>query len=140
MALATQPTERSVTAFIERIDHAQKKADSYELLELIESVTKLEPVVWGNEKVPDFIIGFGSYTYTRKGGKEEFEWFNIGFAPRKTKLTVYLTFDISKEQELMAKLGKCKWGTGCLYINKLADVDLEILKQLIAKSRDERWH
>lgn len=97
---------------------------------MMEEITGEPAKIWGD----NFIIGFGKYTYTRKGGKEEFEWFRTGFAPRKTKLTVYLSFDIEKE-ELIQSLGKCKYGRGCLYINKLADVDLEVLKKLIEKSK-----
>lgn len=138
--LATQPSKRSATAFIDRIDSAQKREDGHTLLKLISEITGQEPVVWGNEKAPDFIIGFGKYTYTRKGGKEEFEWFNIGFAPRKSKLTLYVTFDLSQQEELLAKLGKCSFGKGCLYINKLADVDLQVLSKIISKSKDARWH
>ncbi|RNC86380.1 MAG: DUF1801 domain-containing protein [Winogradskyella sp.] len=138
--LITKETNRSVSAFIDSIDNQSKRNDSYALLELISSVTGYEPKIWGNEKVPDFLIGFGKYKYKRKSGKEEFEWFNIGFAPRTSKLTVYLTFDINQEEELLQNLGKCKWGKGCLYINKLADVDLNVLKQLVDKSKDSKWH
>jgi len=134
--LATKETDKSVSEFINQIENPKKKADSKILLSLFQKTTGFEPKIWGD----NFIIGFGKYTYKRKGGKEEFEWFNTGFAPRKTKITIYLTFDISKEEALIKKLGKCKWGKGCLYINKLADVDLEILKQLIEKSKDAKWH
>ena len=138
--LVTKETNRSVTSFIDKIENASKKEDSKKLLAIIKEATRKEPKVWGNEKVPDFLIGFGKYNYQRKGGKETFEWFNIGFAPRKTALTVYLTFDISQEADLLKKLGKCKWGKGCLYINKLSDIDLAVLKQLIEKSNDAQWH
>ena len=134
--LATKETDKNVPDFINQIENPKKKADSKILLSLFQKTTGFEPKIWGD----NFIIGFGKYTYKRKGGKEEFEWFNTGFAPRKTKITIYLTFDISKEEALIKKLGKCKWGKGCLYINKLADVDLEILKQLIEKSKDAKWH
>ncbi|MEM9053361.1 MAG: DUF1801 domain-containing protein [Bacteroidota bacterium] len=133
--LVTKETDRSVEAFIEAVDSPSKRADSYEIVKLIEEVTGLKPKVWGNEKVPDFLIGFGNYSYTRKGGKEVFEWFKVGFAPRKSKITIYLTFDISKQEELLAKLGKCKWGSGCLYINKLADVNTDVLKELVALTK-----
>ena len=132
--LVTKESDRSVMAFIDRIEPESKRKDSKELISLLEEITHKDAKIWGNEKVPDFIIGFGKYKYKRKGGNEEFEWFNIGFAPRKTKLTIYLTQDISQEKELLKKLGKCKWGKGCLYINKLADIDLEVLKILIQKS------
>ena len=138
--LVTKETNRSVDAFIDSIESNPKKEDSKTILAAIQEVTGKEPRIWGNDKVPDFIIGFGKYTYQRKGGAEEFEWFNVGFAPRKSKLTIYLTNDISQQDDLLKRLGKCKWGKGCLYINKLADIDLDVLKQLIEKSKDTRWH
>lgn len=138
--LVTKETNRSVDAYIEKVDSVSKIEDSHKLLSILIEVTGQEPKVWGNEKVPDFIIGFGKYKYHRKGGKEEFEWFHVGFAPRKTKLTVYLNFDISKEENLIKDLGKCKWGKGCLYINKLADINIDVLKKLIEKSKDAKWH
>ncbi|NRA92902.1 MAG: DUF1801 domain-containing protein [Psychroserpens sp.] len=134
--LATKQTDRSVERFIESIDHTAKQDDSKVIVKLIEDITGHKPKVWGNVKVPDFIIGFGKYKYQRKGSKEEFEWFNVGFAPRKTKLTIYLTFDLNQELELLEALGKCKWGKGCLYINKLADINIDILKRLIEKHKD----
>ena len=140
MGLVTKETDRSVTDFIDKIDSESKQRDSKELLRLIQEVAGMEAKVWGNEKEPDFLIGFGKYRYKRKGGKEEFEWFNIGFAPRKTKLTIYLTFDLDKQQALLSKLGKCKWGKGCLYINKLADIDQGVMRQLIEKGKDSKWH
>lgn len=134
--LATQETDRSVDAFIDGIDNKSKQEDSRTLRKLMEEVTGNPAKVWGE----DFIIGFGKYSYTRKGGKEEFEWFNTGFAPRKSKMTVYLTLDLDQQTDLLDKLGKCKWGRGCLYINKLADVDLDVLRQLVERSRDAKWH
>ncbi len=102
----------------------------------MKDTTGMEPKIWGD----NFIIGFGKYSYQRKGNKELFEWFNIGFAPRKNKITIYLTFDISKYESLTKKLGKCKWGKGCLYINKLDDVDLKVLKQLIEIGKNSQWY
>lgn len=138
--LVTKETDRSVQDFIKSLNDDSKESDSLKILELIKEVTGKEPSVWGNDKAPDFLIGFGKYKYHRKGSKEEFEWFNVGFAPRKSKLTVYLTFDINEEKKLLNQLGKCKWGKGCLYINKLADVNIDVLKQLVEKSKDARWH
>jgi hypothetical protein len=134
--LATKETNKSVSAFIESIDNTSKREDSKLLVKTIEEITGYPAKIWGD----NFIIGFGKYTYTRKGKKEEFEWFNVGFAPRKTKLTIYLTFDISQHESLLNKLGKCKYGKGCLYINKLADIDMNILKELISLSKDATWH
>ncbi|WP_299116724.1 DUF1801 domain-containing protein [uncultured Winogradskyella sp.] len=134
--LATKETNKSVSAFIESIDNDAKRNDSKVLIHLMSEITGNEPKIWGD----NFIIGFGKYNYKRKNGKEEFEWFNVGFAPRKSKITIYLTFDIEKEQKLMPKLGKFKYGRGCLYINKLADIDIAILRLLISKSKDAKWN
>lgn len=134
--LATQQTNKSVNKFIESVGSASKQEDSKKILTIMQEITGHQPKVWGD----NFIIGFGKYKYKRKSGKEEYEWFNVGFAPRKTKLTLYLTFDLTEEKELLDKLGKCKYGKGCLHINKLADVDVEVLKQLITKSKDATWH
>ena len=138
--LVTTETDRSVQDFIKSINNNSKEADSYAIVDLMKDITGYEPKVWVNEKAPDFLIGFGKYKYQRKGSKEEFEWFNVGFAPRKSKLTIYLTMNINEEKKLLDNLGKCKWGKGCLYINKLADVDLDVLRKLIEKSKDARWH
>ena len=138
--LATKETDRSVIAFINTLSSTSKRADSKKLLSILTEITGKEPMIWGNAKVPDFIIGFGKYQYKRKGSDEEFEWFNIGFAPRKTKITIYLNFNLNQEGELLGQLGKCKWGKGCLYINKLEDVNIDYLKTLIERSKNARWH
>lgn len=127
--LATQETNKDAWAYIESIENTSKKEDAKILATMMQEITGCEPKIWGDY----FIIGFGKYSYKRKGGKEEFEWFHTGFAPRKTKITLYLTMDITQEQELLDQLGKCKWGKGCLYINKLADIELKVLRTLIEK-------
>ncbi len=134
--LATQETDKDVNAFIASIDSASKRADSETLINMMQEATNAPPKIWGDNG----IIGFGKYTYTQKGKKEELEWFHMGFAPRKTKLTIYLTCDINQHLDLVEQLGKCKWGKGCLYINKLADVDLDILNEMILRVKDARWH
>lgn len=132
MGLATQETDKDAWAYIESIENISKREDAKTIASMMQEITGHEPKIWGDY----FIIGFGKYSYMRKGSKEEFEWFRTGFAPRKDKLTLYLTMDIAKEKELLDVLGKCKHGRGCLYINKLADVDLDVLKKLIAKCYD----
>ena len=112
-----------------------KREDSRELLDMMEEITGKKPKVWGD----NYTIGFGKYKYRRKSGKEEFEWFNVGFAPRKANLTIYVTYDVSTEQELLNKLGKHRVGKGCLYINRLEDVDVGVLREVIAKSKDSGW-
>ncbi len=134
-SLVTTPSNRSVQDFIEAIQHAQKIKDAYALLHLFEKHTGHKAIVWGNDKIPDFLIGFGQYTYKRKGSKDEFTWFQCGFAPRKAKLTLYMKLDLETEQDLLSRLGKCKWGRGCLYVNKLADLNEEVLIDLIAKNQ-----
>lgn len=104
-------------------------------MKIFQKITGKKPKMWGD----NYIIGFGKYKYIRKGGKEEYEWFNVGFAPRKNNITLYVTYDISEEKALLKKLGKSKWGKGCLYINHLEDVDLEVLAKIISKSKDSSW-
>ena len=134
--LATKETQKSVSHFIASIDNASKREDSKTLVALVQEISGYEPKIWGD----NFIIGFGKYTYTRKNGKEEFEWFHTGFAPRKNKMTVYLTYDISQQEDLLKDLGKSKCGKGCLYVNKLADINLDVLGKRIKKSSDAKWH
>ncbi|WP_306641578.1 DUF1801 domain-containing protein [Sanyastnella coralliicola] len=128
--LATQETNKNVDAFIDSIENASKQADARVIRSMMEEISGAPAKIWGD----NFIVGFGKYTYQRKGSKQEYEWFKVGFAPRKSKITLYLMLDLKSEQELVSKLGKCKHGAGCLYINKLADIDQEVLKVMIKKS------
>jgi len=132
--LANLETDTSVADVIAAISDETKKADSQQLLQIFKDATGKEPKVWGKN-----YIGFGKYSYTRKGSKQEHEWFHTGFAAQKANLTIYLTYEISKEEELLTKLGKSKTGKGCLYIKKLEDVDIDVLKQIISKSKDATW-
>ena len=112
--LATKETNKSVSRYIESIENKSKKQDAKTLVSTMQEITGHEPKIWGDY----FIIGFGKYKYKRKEGKQEFEWFHVGFAPRKTKITIYLTLDITKEVELISEIGKCKFGKGvCTLIN-----------------------
>lgn len=129
MPLQTQETDKDAWAYLNTIEPASKQEDAIVLANLMKELTGQEPKIWGDYNM----IGFGKYSYQRKGSKEIFEWFRLGFAARKAKITLYLTMDIAKEQDLLDKLGKHKHGKGCLYINKLADIDLEVLKQLIQR-------
>jgi hypothetical protein len=128
--LSIQETDLPIDDYLNNIGHDGKKADAEVIIEMMKKASGQEPKVWGNNQM----IGFGKYKYQRKQGKEEYEWFIVGFAARKTKISLYFTSNISQEQELLNKLGKYKLGKGCLYINKLADVDLEVLQKLITKS------
>lgn len=125
----TKPEKTSVIEFINSVEDEQKRRDSLSLLEIFKSITQEKPVMWGTS-----IIGFGEYHYKYDSGREG-DFLITGFSPRKAALTLYLMGCMENEfAHLMEKLGKYKTGVGCLYIKKLADVDLEILKQLIAES------
>jgi hypothetical protein len=126
--LKTRPTDASVKEFLEGVEHPQRKADGFELLRLMKEVTLEEPVLWGTS-----IIGFGKYHYKYASGREA-DWLKVGFSPRKRSLSVYLTIDMDEISDLREKLGKHRVGKGCLYINKLSDVDTNVLKKIIKKS------
>jgi hypothetical protein len=133
--MKTVETKKSVMKFINSIEDSQKKKDCKTLLKIIRDITGKKPKIWGD----NFMIGFGKYKYKRKGSKEELEWFNIGFAPRKTNITLYLTCYLEKEH-LLKKLDRVKHGKGCLYIKKLEDVDMAVLKKMITKYKDGTWY
>ncbi len=128
--LKTKKTNASVTAFLDAVEDEQKRRDSKELLKIFKEVTKEKPVMWGTA-----IVGFGSYHYKSERSKQEGDWPLTGFSPRKQNLTVYIMCGFSWNQELLKKLGKHKVSGGsCLYIKRLAYIDIEILKKLIKNS------
>ena len=129
--LVNAETDKNVDEFIENVANKKRKEDAKVLLEIMKTITGEEPKIWGVS-----IIGFGKYSYQRKNG-DEFEWFNVGFSPGKAHLSVYVMYNINEEKELLEQLGKHRTGKGCLYIKKLEDVDLEVLKKIIAKS--DKW-
>ena len=133
MVLKTVETKKSVTKYINSIKEDSKRKDIETLVSLINKITGKKPKLWGT------IIGFGKYNYRRKNSKEDLEWFNIGLASRKANITLYLTCYLEKEP-LVKKLGKVKLGKGCIYINKLEDVDLNVLKKLITKYKSHEWY
>ena len=94
----------------------------------MQEVTQEEPMMWG-----DSIVGFGSYHYKYTSGREA-DWFQIGFSPRKQNLTIYIMDGFEKYENLLKKLGKHKLGKSCLYINKLEDISILVLKKLISES------
>jgi hypothetical protein len=126
----TKPGTENVVDFLNNIKEEQKRKDSYVLLEMMKKISGEKPVVWGN-----VMVGFGHVNIKSPSGREV-EWFRIGFAPRKANFSLYLTCDISHHEAALKKLGKHKTGMGCLYINKIADVDVKVLEQIIEKSLD----
>lgn len=124
--IKTKPTAESVEDFINNLNDEQKRKDSFVLIDMMKSATGDEPVLWSSS-----IIGFGNVRYKSPKTGREVDWLKIGFAPRKANLSLYLTMDIKQHDEILSKLGKHKTGAGCLYINKLEDVDIDVLQKLI---------
>ncbi|MCY3555641.1 MAG: DUF1801 domain-containing protein [Gemmatimonadetes bacterium] len=126
--LKTRPTDASVVAFIDAVDHPRRREDARTLLELMQRVTGEEPVMWGPS-----IVGYGSYHYRYASGQEA-DWPVVGFSPRKQNLSIYIMTGFEASDELLSRLGKYKTGKSCLYINKLADVDMDVLETLVRAS------
>lgn len=126
--LKTKPTAESVSAFIEKISDKTRREDCQTVIDIMKDVTREEPEMWGPS-----IVGFGRYRYQYPGGREA-EWMLTGFSPRKGDLTLYIMQGFESSPDLMERLGKHKTGKSCLYIKKLADVDLKVLKELVKKS------
>ena len=127
-AAKTTRTESSVEEFLAQVDNPTRRADSRVLLELMEEVTGETAAMWGTS-----IVGFERYVYQYASGKTG-EWPIIGFSPRKQNLTLYIMPGFDHYEELLAKLGKHKLGKSCLYVKRLADIDMEVLKELAVQS------
>ncbi len=126
--LKTKETRASVDAFLAKVADPARRADCRAVVEIMREATGEEPRMWGSS-----IVGFGRYGYRNSSGKDN-EWAVIGFSPRKTDLTLYIMRGFTRWPELMAKLGKFKTGKSCLYIRKLEDVDLKVLRRLCSES------
>lgn len=124
----TKPGAVSVTDFLAEVEPPHRRADGIALCEFMARVTGEPPVMWGPS-----IIGFGKYRYTYASGHSG-ESCRVGFSPRKAKLVLYLTGCTEAEPALVAKLGKVKTGKSCIYVAKLADIDLDCLARLIRHS------
>lgn len=124
--IKTRETSASVEAFINSIQDETKRKDSLTILKLMQKATKQKPKIWGSS-----IIGFGNKIYKSPATGREVEWFKVGFSPRKANLVLYLVLNIKQYAAELKKLGKHKTGVGCLYINKLDDVDMKVLEKLI---------
>ena len=126
----TQRNDGDVMAYLESVQHKRRREDSLVVKALMEEVTGEPAEMWGSS-----IVGFGSYHYRYESGREG-EFMLAGFAPRVQSLTLYIMGGHERHEELFAKLGKFRTGKSCLYINKLDDVDLDVLRQIIAESVD----
>ncbi len=125
--LKTTETSAPVQQFLDAVADEAKRADSWKLVEMMAKVTGAEPKMWGPS-----IVGFGSYHYRYESGHEG-DMCVLGFSPRKAAFSLYLSCQIDRHAALLAKLGKHKTGKGCLYVKRLADVDLKILETLLAE-------
>ncbi len=128
-AIKTTVNDASVEDFINTVPDEVKKQDSFVLLKMFSKITGQKPKMWGTS-----IIGFGQYHYKSERSKQEGDWPLTGFSPRKQNLTLYIMLGFADYKNLLKGLGKHKTSVGCLYINKLADVDQIVLEQLVKKS------
>ena len=131
--MKTKPTAASVVDFLNNVKDEQKRKDSFVLLEMMKKASGEEPVLWSNS-----LIGFGNKRYKSPTTGREVDWLRIGFSPRKANLSLYLMVDIKEQAAALKKLGKHKTGAGCLYINKLEDIDMKVLKGMIDASLNKK--
>lgn len=124
----TTETENSVTDFISLVENEVKRNDSFKIIEIFKNLTGFEPKMWGPS-----IIGFGSYHYKYESGHEG-DAPLAGFSPRKEAIVLYFSSSYEKREELLEKLGKHKSSKACVYIKKMEDIDIEILKEMITRS------
>lgn len=124
--LKTKRTSQNPVDFLNTITPEEKRADSFKLLAMFEEITGEKSAMWGES-----IIGFGMYHYKSERSSQEGDWPLVGFSPRKQNLTLYIMHGNNTNQELLGKLGKHKSSVGCLYVNRLSDIDETILQKLI---------
>lgn len=125
--LKTTQTNASVEEFIYSFaDTEQKRNDGFELLKFMRDFTGFEPKMWGSS-----MIGFGQYHYKSEKSSQEGDWPLVGFSPRKAAISLYVYSGCTGQEEILKELGKFKMGKGCIYVKKLSDINLEVLKRLI---------
>ncbi|PJI92883.1 uncharacterized protein DUF1801 [Yoonia maricola] len=121
----TKATTQSVDDFLDAVDHPVRQADAQTLNQLFQDVTGWRPQMWGHS-----IIGYGQYHYTYDSGRSG-DFLATGFSPRKANLSIYIMPGYADFKAILARLGKHKIGKSCLYVNKLADIDMAVLEELI---------
>lgn len=127
--IKTKPNAESVADFINSVKEEQKRKDSFVILEMMKKATGEEPKMWGPS-----LIGLGQVRLKNPATGKEVDWIRIGFSPRKANLSLYLTGGAKRHAAALEKLGKHKTGVGCIYINKLEDIDLKVLEEMIDAS------
>jgi hypothetical protein len=126
----TKPTAVGIDSFLDGIADETRRADCNALVKIMKRVTGAKPVMWGPS-----IVGFGSYHYKYASGHEG-DACLVGFAPRKTEISIYIMSGFAARDALLKKLGKHKTAKACLYVKKLADIDLAVLEELVRRSVD----
>ena len=126
--LKTKENDQTVETFLSSIEDAQKQQDCRTLIAIMQEATGAAPRMWGES-----IVGFGHYHYKYASGREG-DWFLTGFAPRKQNLTLYIMAGFDNYEALLSKLGKHSTGKSCLYVKRLADVDMPVLTELVVES------
>lgn len=129
--LKTKVNDASVEKFLHTVKEDERKKECFHLLTLFEEVTKEKPKMWGAS-----IIGYGSYHYKYATGREG-DWMKTGFSPRKQNLTIYIMPNLLRYEKLLSKLGKFTTGVSCIYVKKLEDINLTVLKKLIKTAGDD---
>jgi len=125
--LKTKQNDADVSEFINSFaDTDQKRADSFELIKLMQDITGFEPKMWGPS-----IIGFGSYHYKSERSRQEGDWPLVGFSPRKAAISLYVYTGAKEHEQLLDGLGKYKMGKACIYIKKLSDINQDALRKLM---------
>jgi len=124
----TGRNQASVQAFLDSVENEKRRNDARVVLQLMREITGETPVMWGPS-----IVGFGSYHYRYESGREG-DWMLTGFSPRRQALTLYIMGGFRRHEDLLSKLGKYKTGKACLYVNKLEDIDIDVMRQLVAES------
>jgi hypothetical protein len=124
----TQPHDGDVLAYLDSVPHAGRRADAYELLDLMGAASGERACMWGSS-----IVGFGQYHYVYASGREG-DHCLTGFAPRKANMVVYIMPGFSRYADLLDRLGKYRTGSSCLYLGRLQNIDIDVLQQLVARS------
>ncbi|PID06643.1 MULTISPECIES: DUF1801 domain-containing protein [unclassified Sporosarcina] len=126
--LKTKETDHSVIEFIENIEQVKKREDAFQLVDIFTETTGYQAKMWGPS-----IIGFGKYHYKYNSGHEG-DAPIVGFSPRKAKISLYVTLETEQREKLLKDFGKYTSGKSCIYINKIDDIDIDILEKLIKQS------
>ena len=127
--IKTKENAANVVDFLNKVKDEQQRKDSFVILQMMKEITGEEPKMWGSS-----LIGFGNLRFKSAASGREVDWFILGFSPRKANLSLYMGLNVQQHAEALKNLGKHKTGVGCLYINKLTDVDLGILKTMMVAS------